>query len=318
MPLRVLKHERATGEQPADAEAPRAIDNLPYAGWGASGSTTCGRASRRSLRAACRATSSTAAPGAAAPRSSCAASWRPRGRGPSGRSSPTGGGRGRRPAHACGRRSTASACSTTAWGSSRARRPTMLAEAPDRARSRCCGSGRATRRTSAAVLDATYDRLAPGGYVIVDAYGAGSRRRRRRVPCGAAASPRRSSGSTGAPPCWRNRPDTADAPRAAPPAVRPEAATQDLAVVVVVYNMRREAARTLHSLSRSLPAGDRGPRLRGDRGRERLGAGAAARRGVGASFGPEFRYIDLGDDATPSPARALNRASRAAGGATWR
>ena len=44
----------------------------------------------------------------------------------------------------------------------------------------------------------------------------------------------------------------------------------DLSVVVVFHNMRREAARTLHSLSRAYQRGHRGSRLRGDRGRERL------------------------------------------------
>ena len=66
--------------------------------------------------------------------------------------------------------------------------------------------------------------------------------------------------------------------------------------------------RTLHSLSRALPAGHRRPRLRGHRRRERL---APTTRSLGdefvAAFGPEFRYIDLGDDATPSPVAALNR-----------
>ena len=44
--------------------------------------------------------------------------------------------------------------------------------------------------------------------------------------------------------------------------------------------MRREAARTLHSLVARLPAGHRRPRLRGHRRRERLGPRPAPRRGL--------------------------------------
>ena len=81
----------------------------------------------------------------------------------------------------------------------------------------------------------------------------------------------------------------------------------DLSVVVVFYNMGREAARTLHSLSRAYQEelGDTDYEVivveNGSDPDQRLGDEFVA------SFGPEFRYLDLGADATPSPAAALNR-----------
>jgi cephalosporin hydroxylase len=80
----------------------------------------------------------------------------------------------------------------------------------------------------------------------------------------------------------------------------------DLSVIVVFYNMRREAARTLHALSRAY-----------QRGIETLDYevivvenGSAPDEVLGddfvRGFGDEFRYLDLGDRATPSPADALN------------
>ena len=81
----------------------------------------------------------------------------------------------------------------------------------------------------------------------------------------------------------------------------------DLSVVVVFYNMRREAARTLHSLSRAYQEDidDLDYEVivveNGSADDQRLGEEFV--RG----FGPEFRYLDLGADATPSPAHALNR-----------
>jgi cephalosporin hydroxylase len=80
----------------------------------------------------------------------------------------------------------------------------------------------------------------------------------------------------------------------------------DLSVVVVFWNMRREAARTLHSLTRSYQAGlddvtteiivvDNGS-----------SPGQELATEFVESFGPEFRLIELGDDASPSPVTALN------------
>jgi len=89
----------------------------------------------------------------------------------------------------------------------------------------------------------------------------------------------------------------------APPA--PEDAI-DLTVVVVFYNMRREAQRTLRSLSRAYQIDLDDVRYEiiavenGSDPEQKLGAEFVE------SFGPEFRYIDLGGDARPSPSHALN------------
>src|SRR4029079_18080401 len=81
------------------------------------------------------------------------------------------------------------------------------------------------------------------------------------------------------------------------PAVQTEAC--DLSVVIVFYNMRREAARSLHALSRVYQQGVTGLDYEvivvenGSDPEQRLGEEFV--RG----FGPEFRYVDIGDDATP-------------------
>jgi cephalosporin hydroxylase len=99
------------------------------------------------------------------------------------------------------------------------------------------------------------------------------------------------------------RSQAAGHPRLAPPA---PSATVALSVIVVFFNMRREAARTLHSLCRSYQrdiqdldyevlvidnGSDADQRLSGE---------------VVASFGPEFRLLELEGEAHPSPTRALN------------
>lgn len=81
----------------------------------------------------------------------------------------------------------------------------------------------------------------------------------------------------------------------------------DLSVVVVFYNMRREAARTLHSLTRAYQREIDATSYEvivvenGSTPEERLGEDFVR------SFGPEFRYIDLAGAASPSPVFALNR-----------
>jgi cephalosporin hydroxylase/glycosyltransferase involved in cell wall biosynthesis len=81
----------------------------------------------------------------------------------------------------------------------------------------------------------------------------------------------------------------------------------DLSVVVVVYNMQREARRSLHSLSRSYQRDIDELEYEvivvenGSAPDQRLGEGFVR------SFGREFRYVDMGADATPSPTVALNR-----------
>jgi cephalosporin hydroxylase len=82
---------------------------------------------------------------------------------------------------------------------------------------------------------------------------------------------------------------------------------KDLSVVVVFYNMRREAQRTLHALSRAYQEGidDLDYEVivveNGSSDDQRLG------KELVRSFGPEFRYVDLGKRATHSPVPALNR-----------
>jgi cephalosporin hydroxylase len=166
-----------------------------------------------------------------------------------------------------------------------------------------------------AVLDALYDRVTPGGFVVIDGYGA--------ADCQATVDGFRSDRGvvdplelmdwTGA--LWRKTTSaerseavasTSGALRAAPEAPEPSG-TKELAVVVVVHNMRREAARTLHSLSRSYQRGvdDLDYEVvvveNGSESAQRLGEEFVR------SFGREFRYIDLGHDAAPSPAGAINR-----------
>jgi cephalosporin hydroxylase len=79
-------------------------------------------------------------------------------------------------------------------------------------------------------------------------------------------------------------------------------------VVVVFYNMRRESHRTLHSLSRAYQEGLEGTSYEvlvvenGSDEDQKLGTAFVR------DFGPEFRYLDLAGDASPSPVGALNRA----------
>ncbi|MEK6250807.1 MAG: CmcI family methyltransferase [Actinomycetota bacterium] len=173
-----------------------------------------------------------------------------------------------------------------------------------------------------AVLDALYDRVAPGGFVLVDDYGA--------ADCRAAVEGFRSERGVCEPlkridwsgTAWRKtsqderrrtRISLRGARRAAPETPSP---TKELAVVVVVFDMRREAARTLHSLSRSYQRGV------DDLDYEVIVVenGSAAEQRLGEefvrSFGEEFRYIELGDDAAPSPVHAINRGIAASNAST--
>jgi cephalosporin hydroxylase len=161
-----------------------------------------------------------------------------------------------------------------------------------------------------AVLDALYDRVAPGGFVVVDGYGDDDCRasvESFRADRGILEALERVDASAAA---WRKTPD--GDPDRAPGTARVDlearpAATKDLGVVVVVYNMRREAERTLHSLSRSYQRGVDDVDYEvivvdnGSDPEQRLGQEFV--RG----FGPEFLYVDLAGDARPSPATAINR-----------
>ena len=155
-----------------------------------------------------------------------------------------------------------------------------------------------------AILRSAYDKVPPGGFVIIDDYGS--------TACAEAVEAFRSErGLEGeleridwSAAYWRKT--EGEAPRAA--TGRGPAVTRDLSlsVVVVFYNMRREAARTLHSLSRAYQ------RDIDDLDYEVIvienGSAADGRLGEDfvRSFGPEFRYLDLADEASSSPADALN------------
>jgi cephalosporin hydroxylase len=88
----------------------------------------------------------------------------------------------------------------------------------------------------------------------------------------------------------------------------------ELSVVMVVHNMRREAQRSLHSLSPRYQQDVRDHRYEvivvenGSDPDQRLGAELVA------GFGRQFRYIDMGDDATASPVPAMNRGLAASKG----
>ena len=175
-------------------------------------------------------------------------------------------------------------------------------------------------------LDALYDKIALGGFVVVDDYGAEG--------CQAVVDQFRSERGVVDPlerinwsgAWWRKTTHTGQAgslpaapergaDRAGPEGDEPTA-TKDLSVVVVFHNMHREAARTLYSLSRNYQQGVEDLDYEviaienGSEPDERLGEEFVR------SFGPEFRYIDLGDEATPSPAPALNRGIAVSSGRT--
>jgi cephalosporin hydroxylase len=172
-----------------------------------------------------------------------------------------------------------------------------------------------------AVLDRCYDKLAPGGFLVVEAVeddATGTRRKELdafRAERNITAPIDRVDASTIV---WRK--DAGDRPARVPAnavarararahaPLPPEAPKDaiDLTVVVVMYNMAREAKRTLQALSRAYQEGVDDVSYEvivvenGSDEHEKLGAAFVE------SFGPEFRYVDLGGDATPSPVPALN------------
>jgi cephalosporin hydroxylase len=165
-------------------------------------------------------------------------------------------------------------------------------------------------------LDHLYPKLAIGGFVVVDDVSDGeaaSAIERFRADHGV-TEPTERVASVGL--RWRKTvepvsPTQAVAPAPpgasrAPLAVPVTTGTRDLSVVVVVYNMRREAARTLHALSRAYQqqVDDLDYEVivveNGSAPEQRLGEDFVR------SFGPEFRYLDLGEQADPSPTKALN------------
>ncbi len=167
-----------------------------------------------------------------------------------------------------------------------------------------------------AALDNLYDKLVPGGFVIVDDHNEPACRKdikAFRAERKITGRLERIDGSTVA---WRKaaadkrgRGTTAPADGAARAPLAPPAPQDaiDLTVVIVMYNMQREAARALHALSRAYQEGIDDVDYEvvvvenGSDHDQKLGADFVE------SFGPEFRYADLGSDAKPSPAAALNR-----------
>ncbi len=166
------------------------------------------------------------------------------------------------------------------------------------------------------VLEHLHPRLAAGGFVVIDDLsrpedratvarfradhaGAGE-----AVGVGVAGTSWRVTGEA---PAGADRPATAVGVAAIPLAPPVAAGACELSVVVVVYEMRREAARSLRALSRTYQEGidDLDYEVivveNGSAPEHRLGEELVR------SFGPEFRYLDLGADATSSPAPALNR-----------
>jgi cephalosporin hydroxylase len=172
------------------------------------------------------------------------------------------------------------------------------------------------------VLDALYGKVAPGGIVVIDDYTPPACRRAVddfRAEHGLEQPVERIDWSGI---YWQKQPDegpiavAAPTERAkrAPLAPSQPTTAKDLSVILVVYNMRREAPRTLHSLSRAYQQGleDLDYEVivveNGSDENERLGEDLVR------SFGTEFRYLDLGSEATPTPAVALNRGLSAASG----
>jgi cephalosporin hydroxylase len=181
---------------------------------------------------------------------------------------------------------------------------------------------------AAVVLELLYDRLTVGGFVVVDDHADEASR--------AAVEDFRARRGIGEPfervdwsaAGWRKlqsaaAPDDAGSavvPTATPPARAPLAGGVptknrcDLSVVVVFYEMRREAARTLHALSRAYQRDLDGVDYEvivvenGSSDEQRLGEELVR------SYGPEFRYIDMGKKATSSPTPALNKGIAAARG----
>jgi cephalosporin hydroxylase len=174
------------------------------------------------------------------------------------------------------------------------------------------------------VLELLYDKVAVDGFIVIDQYttadvqqAVDEFRRRRGIAepiertdwVGAYWQKAEMSGATRRmSPMVSEDLDRAPFPPPGPPAQK------DLSVVVVFYNMRREAERTLHSLSRSYQQGI------ADLDYEVIvvenGSDDARKldEEFVRSFGPEFRYVDLRDEATPSPAHALNRGITLASG----
>lgn len=177
-------------------------------------------------------------------------------------------------------------------------------------------------------LELLYDRVAVGGFVVIDGYrteGVAGQVDEFRAARGITASLDKAGWNTVV---W-HKPEpapegaTSSDPKrvkeilkkvkrsvvgtAAPLAKPKPKGTVDLSVVVVFYNMKREAERTLHSLSRAYQQGIDDLTYEvlvvenGSKPKQKLGEDYVS------GFGPEFRYVDMADDAKASPVFALNR-----------
>ena len=177
----------------------------------------------------------------------------------------------------------------------------------------CCGSGgpRPTRRARSSTRSTTGWPTAASSSSTAGSTPIAGRRSSGSAPTGSIETPlepvdasavawRKAAGDARprAPPRRlrrsRRRLRAARTPRLAPPL---PADPVDLSVVVVFYNMRREAGRTLHSLCRAYQEGidDISYEVivveNGSDDDQKLGAAFVR------DFGPEFRYLDLGADA---------------------
>lgn len=175
--------------------------------------------------------------------------------------------------------------------------------------------GRTTAEQVNGVLEQLYDRMADGGVVIVDeqagegvreAVEAFHRRRSVEHPLERHDEATVSWVTSSTDETAENATDLAG-PRGIPVLHPRSTDTVDMSIVVVFYNMAREAHRTLQALSRSYQQGVGGITYEviaidnGSDPEQRLTADMVE------SFGPEFRLVDMGDDAQPSPVAALNR-----------
>jgi cephalosporin hydroxylase len=184
--------------------------------------------------------------------------------------------------------------------------------------------GRSAADQAGSILDLLYDRVVDGGVIAVDCQIRSSHRpgvEKFRAERGITTPLEPVDASAIV---WRKATAEATGPGLAPvasadaahPVLAPPlpADPVDLSVIVVVFNMRREAGRTLHSLSRAYQEGLEGTSYEvivlenGSDEAQKLGAAFVR------DFGPEFRYIDVAADASPSPVRALNRGIAASRG----
>ena len=207
-----------------------------------------------------------------------------------------------------------------------ARRPRRLprrgrrrARSPRRrsTRSRCSGWALDEPEEVRAVLEALYDRVAPGGFVVVDGYGA--------ADCQAAVDAFRAERGVAEPleridwsgAAWRKgggRQDDPEGSRAASPAPRANRDQGPGGGRRRPQHAPRGGPDPALALAQ-LPAGHRRPRLRGDRGRERVRPRAAARRGVRAQLRPRVPlHRPRRTTRRPRPRRRVNRGIAASTG----